>query len=112
MYLQVVSAAPSPSTNELTFIDEGAVDIIDIVTKLNEQTYELSAVDNNELVFGVVDVVQNVLNYIKCFVDGISKAVKDTSLAPLWEATKKDIDAILSRLNACRNGENKFDEIK
>lgn len=79
---------------------------------VNEQTYELSAVDNNELVFGVVDVVQNVLNYIKCFVDGISKAVEDTSLAPLWEATKKDIDAILSRLNACRNGENKVDEIR
>lgn len=66
----------------------------------------------DESVFGAVDVIEKILNYIKCFVDAISKAVNDTDLAPAWEATKNDIDAMLIRLNACRNGENKVDEIR
>lgn len=76
-----------------------------------EEIYELSTLDD-ELMFDAVDVIEKILNYIKCFVDAISKAVNDTDLAPVWEATKKDIDAILKRLKACKNGENKVDEIR
>lgn len=62
--------------------------------------------------FDAVDVIENILDHIKCVVDAISKAVSDTDLAPVWKATKKDIDVLLNRLKACRNGENKVDEIR
>lgn len=81
----------------------------------NEQTYDLSTIDD-ELMFGVVDTVvkeiEKILDYIKCFVDGTSKAVNDTDLASVWKAAKKDVDAILNRIKACRNTENKIDEIR
>lgn len=81
----------------------------------NDQTYELSTVDD-ELVFGVVDTVvkdiEKILDYIKCFVEATSKAVNDTDLASVWKTTRKDVDAILNRIKSCRNNENKIDEIR
>lgn len=84
-----------PSNDELTF------DLVDTAQIIDDGS-----------VFGPVDVVEKILNYIKCFIDAISKAVSGTDLAPVWEATKKDIDVILNRLKDCRNGENIVDEIR
>lgn len=82
---------------------------------LNEQTYELSTIDD-EMMFGVVDTVvkeiEKVLDYIKCFVGATSKAVNDTDLETIWRTTKKDVEDIVNRLKACHNDENRIDEIR
>lgn len=81
----------------------------------NQNTYELSTIDD-ELMFGVVDsVVQEIkkaVHNIKCFVEATSNAVIDTDFVPIWKQTIYLVDVFVNRIKACRNHENKVDEIR
>lgn len=50
--------------------------------------------------------------HLECISDAITAAVHETDFASVWEGYKKDLEAALERINACKQEENKWEAAK